>query len=306
MAKKKENEELKLLPQSANLDGIKNELTEYVDQKIQKIVDDKVKKEIVSEIDKANKRVIREKNRKIFYKNIIIIILLAACVGLTYLLYDEGYFDKYFNKNGNNVVEKKSSNKKNSGKENKKEEKKEPTLDELKEKYGYLINNIYIYENSDYLNEYYDGNLTTELKNYLALNLVDASKLQEEDDYNILDTDTLKSKYNELFSDNYESKTFKYNGNIIRYITKMDSYITEEKINKSSSNIKREITNIEVVSDKEIKITTVEGKVNDNKVYNIISNDELGDFDNNILDYQDRLNKITYVFKDSKLISIEK
>ena len=305
MAKKKETEEMKLLPQSVNLDGIKNELTEYVDQKIQKIVDDKVKKEIVSEIDKANKRVIREKNRKIFYKNIIIIILLAVCVGLTYLLYDNGYFDKYFNK-GKETVEKKSSSKKSTSKDSKKDEKKEPTLDELKDKYGYLINNIYIYENSDYLNEYYDGNLTTELKNYLALNLVDTSKLQEEDDYNILDTDTLKDKYKELFSNDYESKTFKYNGNTIRYITKMDSYITEEKINKSSSNIKREITNIEVVSDKEIKITTIEGKVNDNKVYNIISNDELGDYNNNLLDYTDRLNKITYVFKDNKLNSIEK
>ena len=302
MAKKKENTETKLLTHDINLDEIKNELTEYVDLKMNKIVDDKIKKEIIGEIDKSNRRLIREKNKKILSKNIVIIVLLVIICGLVYLLYDNKYFDRYFNKDYKDtkeVVDKKKSSSKKDTKEEKKE--KKPTLSELKDKYGYLINNIYIYENSDYLEDYYGGNLTTELKNYLSLNLVDISKLQEEDDYNLVDTDVLKEKYEELFDTNYESKTFKYNGNTVRYINKIDSYITEEKINKKSSNIKREIIDISV-EDKEIRITTVEAKVVDNEISNIITGEEAS----NMIEDKDKLNIITYVFKNDKLVSIEK
>ena len=228
MAKKKELIETNNNTNNINLDEIKNELTEYVDQKLKKMVDDKVKKEVFSEIDRSNRRLLREKNKKILTKNIVIILLLVLVGYLVYLLYDCNYFDKYFTKESNNKQTVETTKKKKVEKD-----KEEVTLDSLKEKYGYLINDYYISENSNYLEDYYNGNLTTELKNSLALNLIDNDKLTIEDDYNVIDTDDIKAKYEKLFSDKYTSKSFKYNGNTVRYISKIDSYITEEKIEKT-------------------------------------------------------------------------
>ena len=162
-----------------------------------------------------------------------------------------------------------------------------------------------ISDSSNYLDEYYNGNLTTELKNSLALNLVDFDKLEEDDDSNIIGSNILEEEYKKIFNDKYENKSFKYNDNKLKYVSKLDSYITDSILEKNDTNIKREITNIEV-DKKIVKITTIEGKVIDNKVFNIFSDDSLGDYNDNLNNYSDDLNKITYIFNDKKLDSIEK
>ena len=73
----------------SEINNIKEELTDYINIQI--------KKNFTEEVEKANKRLIREKNKKIFTRNLIIIILLFIIAFLLYLLYDNHYFDKYFN-----------------------------------------------------------------------------------------------------------------------------------------------------------------------------------------------------------------
>lgn len=275
--------------QQLNVKELKKEINEYIDQEI--------KKGFISEIDKSNKRLIKEKNRKILTRDIIIVLLVAFSGYLLFILYDNNYFDKYLRKssNSNITIETKE----------KKEEKNEPTLDELKEKYGYLLDNVYINQDSDYINEYYDGNLTDELKNYLSLNQVNFDRLTTEDDYNMLDNRVLEDSYKNIFNTSYSAKTFKYNGNSVRFISKLDSYITSSILNKNDNNIKREIINIEIKNDN-VEITTIEGIVNDNKVINPVSKEEVGE-GSNLLDYQDKLAKLTYTFnKDKKLINLNK
>ena len=271
---------------------LKKELKDYVDEEI--------KKGIYSEIDKGNKRLIKEKNRKIITRDIIIIILLAAIGGLLFLLYDNDYFDRYFNND-------KKETKEVVNKEEKKEEEKEkkPTLDELKEKYANYLDRYYVSENNDYLEDFYKGELTEEIKKVMTLNNIDLGRY-EEDDYNIIDNDEVEKEYNYLFDTKYSAKSFKYNEKDVKYITKLDSYITDEKIEKKENNIKREIIKIEEESDN-ILITTVEGKVVDNKIYNVFKDDEIGEYKDNLKDYEDKLNTITYIFdKNKKLIKIER
>ena len=267
---------------------LKKELQEYIDEQMSKTQ--------LGELEKANKRLIREKNKKIASKNMIIIILLVIIGGLVFLLYDDGYFDKFIKEEKKSKVENKITTPK---------KEKEVTLDDLKDKYGYLLDNIYISDNSNYLEEYYNGELTTELKNSLALNLVNFDKLEEDEDSNIIPSDILEDTYKGIFNDKYENKSFKYNDNKIKYVSKLDSYITGDILEKDDTNIKREITNIEV-DKKIVKITTIEGKVVDNKVFNILEDKELGDYNDNLGNYYDDLNKITYIFNDKKLESIEK
>lgn len=294
MPKMKKEEKL-LLEQNIDYKNLKEELTYYINQEI--------KKGFVNEIDKSNRRLIKEKNRKILARDVIIILLLLFSGYLMYILYHNNYFDKFFNKNNDNktvVTDNKNTEQK---------EEKKPTLEELVASYGYLLDKINFYSDSNYTKEYYEGNLTPELENYLALNTIPFDSLTVEDDYNIIEEDKLKKSYESIFSNEhkYTTKNFKYNGNSIRYIAKLESYLTTELLNKSENIIKREIIAVEQEKDI-IKITTVEATVKDNKVYNILTNEVVGDYkENKLKEYESKINKITYTFnKEKKLVSITK
>ena len=296
MAKKKNELVIKEKLENENIDleKIKEELTDYVDLKI--------KKEINEEIEKANKRVLREKNKKIMFRNVVIIILFLIIIFLLYLLNSVGYFAKFVNKEKmeeNEIVEKQEEK----SDDNKKEEIVKPTLEELKAKYANLLDYYYVNENSKYLNDFYGGNLSLELKKYMALNEVNFNLLSKEDDYNVIDNTVLKEAWKRIFNDEYQNGTFDYNGNKVRYINSLDAYLTEKILEKEKSNIKKEIISIEEDGEKVI-ISTVEGLVIDNKLYNI-NKEEITDNQNvQLTDYQDKLNKVRYTFKDGKLISL--
>ena len=314
MAKKKKEETLQittkdniLLEEKADGDKIKEELERYVDEKINKT--------FIDELDKANRRLIREKSRKIIWKNIVILILLALCGFLLYLLFSNNYFDKYFNKNDNESSE-----------QEKKEEKKDendvkpsptpnptptatprvPTLDELKKEYGSLLDNYYVTDSSSYLVDFYSGNLSDDLKKYITLNTLDFDKIKKEEDYQIISNDEFKEAYESLFSDEYEASTFDYDDNKIRYVSKMDSYMTSEYLEKEDNLIKREITNIKV-DGKEVIIETVEGIIKEGKLYEIINNTLVEEYkEDSLVNYKDKLNTVIYTFKDGKLIKLDK
>ena len=318
MAKKKKEETLQLttkenvlLEKNIDIERIKEELEHYVDEKINKI--------FIEELDKSNRRLVREKSRKIIWKNIVILILLALSGFLLYLLFSNNYFDKYFNKNKEDVVEKdkQDDNKKESDKKIEPTATPEPTptptatpkvptLDELKKEYGSLIDNYYVTESSSYLVDFYSGNLTDNIKRYITLNSIDFDSIKKEEDYQIISDDTFKTIYEKLFDEEYEAATFDYDDNKIRYVGKMESYMTSEFLEKHDTNIKREITDI-IVDGEIVIITTVEGLIKDNKLYEIINNSEVIDYkEDSLVNYQDKLNKVVYTFKDNKLIKLGK
>lgn len=283
-----------------NLDDIKDELYNYTDEMIRKYY--------LQEIDKVNKVIIRDKNKKILFRNFIITLLLLVIVYLLYLLTTVNYFGK---NNESTVIETDSrSNAKNEADNRYASndgsfEKKEPTLDELKEEYGYLLDMILINENSLYVKDYYQGNLTNELKNYLALNNIDFKKIDDMDGYNMFSEAIIKDAYLNNFVGSYNSVSFNYNGNLIRYINKLNSFITDDVLNKTNSNIKREITDIKV-DDNVVSITTVEGLLKDDKLYNVVTKEEITEYKKDTINnYADKLNTKIYTFENKKLSSIK-
>ncbi len=285
-----------LLEDKVDVETIRKELKDYVDEQVQKT--------FVEEIDKANKKIIREKSRRIVFKNIIILLLLLIIGFLLYLLFSNNYFDKYFNHETNIVdVDKKEETKKE---EPKKEEKKEPTLEELKKEYGSLINDYYVTDSSIYLMDFYDGKLSMDLMKYITLNSFNFQTFEKEDDYNIIKESTFKIMFNKLFDEDYQSSTFLYDDNKIRYVKPMESYMTESVLVRAENNIEREIKDIKVDGNTVI-ITTIEGLVKDNKLYNIITNKEVSEYKNDsLIKYQDKLNKLVYTFKHDKLTNLSK
>lgn len=280
--KKQENKE------SIDLSEIKEELTDYINIQI--------KKNFNEELERANKALIKEKNKKIFIKNIEIIILICIIIFLSYLLYDNHYYDKYLNQfNQNNQL---NQNNDNSNEEN-------TVLQELISNYSYLVENLTISENSSYINDYYKGNLTKELKNYLTMNTMNFEELTIEDETNLIENNLFQDHYNQLFKEDYESSSFDYNGIKVRYLKKLETYITDSIIKQNKSNIKKEIINIDVLEN-EVIITTLEGILIDNKLYNILSSKEITSYKNDsFTNYEKDLNKVVYTFIDNKLVSIK-
>ena len=202
MAKKVEEKK-----EEIDVSKLKKELINYVDIQI--------KKGFNEEVEKANRRVIREKNKKIFVKNIVIILLLCLVIFLLYLLNSVDYFDKFFvnEKEPTKIIYKEENI------EPEKVEIKEKTFAELKEEYGYLIDKVVINENNEYIKDYYDGNLTSTLKKYIVLNNMDLETFIV-DDYCVIDNDVLENEYNKLFNDEYVSESFLYNNVKVSYIEK--------------------------------------------------------------------------------------
>lgn len=299
-----EEEDNILLQSKVDVDSIKKELQGYVDERVNKI--------FLEELEKTNKKLIREKSRRIFWKNVVIIILLLLVGFLIYLLYSNNYFDKYFNKTTQEETSKKEEEKKDDVTPSPTPSvtptatPKKPTKEELIKEYGSLLDNYYVTDNSTYLVSFYDGKLTDDMKKYITLNSFDFSTIEKEEDYNIIKESTFKTMYEKLFTDEYVSGTFEYNDIKIRYVKAMESYMSSCVLTRENSNIKREIKDI-IVDDNEIVITTIEGLIKDNKLYNIISNEEISDYkEESLIKYEDKLNKLVYTFKDNKLVSLSK
>ena len=296
VVKREKDAKKKNTPVKVDLESIKDEVYKYTDELVRKYY--------LTEIEKVNRTVIREKNKKILFRNFIITLLLLVIVYLLYLLTTVNYFGRFSsevdNKDGSNT-----SKETVSVKDDDKEEEHEPTFNELKEAYGYLIDDIKINEKSKYIKDYYNGNLTDELKNYFALNSLDFKKLDLVDDYNMFSDALIKDSFDRLFNDEYHSVSFDYNGNNVRYISKLNAYLTDFGLEKTKSNIKREITAVEV-DGSTVKIVTIEGLIKDGKLYNVSSDEEIGEYNgDSIVPAVERLNKVTYTFNNKKLESIK-
>jgi len=308
MPKKKEVED------TVNKNEIKKELMAYVDtaleERLEKAIDSKVKKEVISEIEKSYKKTIREKNHKLFWKNIWLLIFLIIIGFLVYGIYNTHYYDSYVHKLFPVKEEKKESV--NKDKVEEKEDTNhpldvadEPTFDSLKEKYASYIDSYIISEKSIYVEDFYNGELTNELKNYISLNSMNFDKLEVEEDYNMIDGALLNKVCLELF-DNCKKESFDYNGNSARYFNKLDSYVTNSMLEREESLIQRDI--LDIKEDKNtVTITTIEGVVAGEELYKVSPNEYVSSYyGEGFMNYQDSLNKMIYTFKNKKLVSIEK
>lgn len=262
--------------ETINVEEIKKELKDYITIEI--------KNGFNEELEKSNKRLIREKNKKILSKNITIIVLSLIIIFLLYLLYNDNYFNKYFVKE-NDATE--TIKKEENSETTKEEEKvKEETLDEKIAKYSYLMDYVFVNENSDYFKDYSSGSINTQIKNYITLNSLKKDKIISEEDYSIISEEDFKNAYENIFNDEYSSKSFNYNETEIKYVSVMKSYISDSviKVIDKNDGIDRIITNIDV---------------NENKV--VITTLESGKFDG-----ESKIFSLKFTFDNNKLVSIEK
>ena len=269
------------------IDNEKEELTKYIQER----VDIEVKKAV----DASTRKLIRHKNIVIIKRDIIIILLIGAYIFLCYNLYNTNYFDKYIFKNNNHNVQSNIESKEN------KDEESISLIDE----YSYLLDNFKINENSKYIEDYYKGNLSDELRLYLSINALRIGS-SSGDNIEYLDEEDLEEAYESVFKGDIPNKSFEYNDCKFKYVDKKDLYIATGEIIKKT-NIEKEITNV-YENNKQIIIETVEGVIIKNKLYNVITNKEIKEYEEDSLkNYKDNLTSLRYVFdkRDLKILSIE-
>lgn len=285
MANKKETkkEEKRDISSEINIDEIKKEIVEYAQNSVTTKIDELVKK--------ADRRLISQKNRTIFWKNILIIIFICLSGFLTYLLYNEGYFNQFFNQKveENPVVVEEQPRVTE-------EETEENELEKLKKEYAYLVNEINLSENSNYLEDFYEGKLTNKLKLSITIANLDKDNIVKDDDVYSIDAKVIEEEYSKLFSNNdFKNSSITLNDTSIKYLKSANVYIFDEMFS-NDLNIKKEIISISKKDDN-ITITTIEGLAKDNKLYNVISKELVSDDNLSLQKNSKKLNKITYKFE---------
>ena len=310
MPKKNEIKVVDKKEKEFNINDYKTEIDKYVKEKlgkekvfnindykqdIDKYVRDRVEKEASSSSIKFYKKQIRNKNVFLIIDTIVIILLIVFIGYSAFYLYTNGYFDKA----NNNTKETSNNN------EQSKSESSKPSTEELINKYSYLIDKVKIDSNCDYINDFYNGNLTTELKEYLAFKLLDDKYVTSDELSTYFDANSLNEAYKRIFNDKLEYKSFKYDGCSFKYIESKDMFISFSKP-FTGINIEREIIDIKEENNNVI-IKTVEGYFNDNRLFNIKSNKEVSDYkkEDKLSIYVKKLNTITYTFNNDYLISIK-
>lgn len=263
------------------LKEIKIELLDYAKNRIDIEVENSLKK--------IEKKIVKRKNIKIIKRDITIIILLALGCFLSYELYNTGYFNKYLVKE--QAVEKV---------EKEETPKEEIIKEDLIEKHKNALNNISIKHNSKYLSDFYSGNLTSELRLELTLNTIPTEEIEIDEDIFIISNATMEEYYKQLFDSSYKASSFNYGNNKVKYLKNQEIYLISSDITKSNSKIKRIITDVKEV-DNEIIVSTTEYIVDNDKVINIVSKEEVSESVDDILKVKDKLNKLEYhlIIKDN-------
>lgn len=283
----------------------KNEIVcidDYKDE-IDKYIKERVEKEAASESVKMLKSELKKSKAANSFKNLLILFMIAAVGYGVFYLYQDGYFDK--DKNTCKVVDKEKSDKNADSDKDKTKKVNKPTLDDLSKKYSHLLDNIKIDTNSSYLEDYYKGNLTNSLKLSLAYNLIDEKDIEKDDETIYFDSYLLSDAYNKLFNDNIKYETFNVNGTTLKYLENKEMYMGTKKVS-SGNEIIREIIDINVEEDY-VLITTIEGYLDNNKLYNINTNKVVSSYKDgmSLSKYEEKLNKVEYLFENECLKEIK-
>jgi len=279
-------------------------IKDYKDQ-IDKYVKERVEIESASQSVKLLKKQLHNKKVSSAIKTLIIFLLLCSIGYGVYYLYEDGYFEENKGVKCSNVLSDDNNKTKKNNDDKPAVVVEEDTLEDLIKEYGYLVENIKFDANSNYTRDFYNGNLTNEIKLYLSYKLIDDNKINADDDSIYFEASDLKKASSKLF-DEISLETFKYNNTTFKYFEFKDVFVSNGTPNEEKE-ITREIIDIKENDDKTVTITCVEGYLNNNKLYNIINNKEVYAYKEGtaLNKYKDKLNTISYVFDKEELVSIK-
>lgn len=260
-----------------DLKEIKLDILDYVKSRIDI--------EIENSFKKIEKKIVKRKNIKIIKRDITIVLLLVLVCFMSYELYNTGYFNKYLAKNVtvSNDTQKEETN----------IEEQKVVKEDLLKKHKKALDNIVLNYNSKYLKDYYNGNLINELKLELTLATIPTDEMETDEETLIINSATMEKYYNQLFDSTYKAISFNYGSNKIKYLKNQEVYLASKDITKNNNKIKRFITNVDEVGN-EVTISVIEYIVDNDKIINILSNEEVANSDEDILKIKDNLNKLEY------------
>ena len=261
-------------------DRIKQELT------------DEIKEDVKRRVVKEEALLSRKKSLKIFRLSVYILILLAAVGYGVYRLYKTdnfGILDNNYTKpttEAGEVTTTVTTTK---------------TVDELKEKYSYLVNKLYIDDinillgnksvselsPSERLSIAYYGLSNTDITRDGRVYTVAASKLQE--------------VYKNIFGNNalYTNVDFTATGIKYAYLSSQDTFFGISDEADFERTIQSEI--LEITEEKgNVKITVVVGMNKNHNLYSLndLNNPIVTNYSSSVMDYKDSLTKVEYTFNN--------
>lgn len=278
---------------------VKNEDKKIDYQKIDEYIKESVDSEVKKAMEASTKKLVHHKNIVILKRDILIVILLLFYVLLCYNLYSTNYFARFFK---NNNTQESSESKKESESQSV-ESIESVSKEELIDKYGHLLDNIKLDAQSAYVENFYSDKFDNKLKLYLAANTLDESDVSCEDDSCVIEEDDLKDKFSELFKDNFMPESFDYNGFNCRYLKSNNIFIYTKKDVNQDNKIVRVIDDVKV-NDDNIEISTIEGIVKKDKLYNVATDKEVTNYkdDNTLKKNKSKLTQMKYTFDDDNYL----
>jgi len=263
---------------------------------------DRIKQELTEEIkEDVKKRIIKEeallsrkKSLKIFRLSIYIIVLLAAIAYGVYRLYKT---DSLVLLNKDYVQTTTASGETVTTVTTTK------TVDELKDKYSYLVNKLYI----DDINVLLGNKTVAELNPgerlaiaYYSLTNTDVTR---DGRITTVSAEKLEENYKNIFGNNalYTNTDFTANGINFAYLTSQNSFFGISDNAEYERNIESEILDI-VEENGNVKITLVVGLKKDNNLYSLnnLNNPIVTNYASSVMDYKDSLTKVEYTFNNSE------
>lgn len=270
------------------VDSIKEEINnEYKNTLKEQITEDLVS-DIKENIKKDQNKMVRRKNYKIFRLSFYILVLIALCLYLTYLLYQNGgleIFNKY------KIVE----------------NEKEPTTTMVvkdfawyKEKYSYLLDNVVVTNYELLKGNYILANVDITDRLAMSYKTLTESDIAVESVIYTVDGEVLKNAYIKLFGSEVGFKHVNFSIDGLTYIYSQNS----NKYLAISSNgpvengrIVNSIVDIKE-NGNEIVITAVVALAKDGNIYNIFNVGEVVSEDTTVIDtVSDKLSKVDYHFE---------
>ena len=182
----------------------------------------------------------------------------------------------------------------------------EPKKEEVDYKaiYGDLIDNIKIYDLNLYKGSYKIADLEMSKRLTIAYSTLSKDDIEVDGAINTLRASLLKNAYTKLFGlDDYENVSFTANNLNYIYSTNKNEFIAIVS-DDNKQDIKYELSDV-WVDDNNIYVKAYVALVNDKKIYNVITNKEVGGIDDKLSDHSAKLSTVVFTFnKDKKLIEI--
>lgn len=273
----------------------KNFDVDYKKQLVENVTND-IYDEVKEKVNKEERKVSSHKSFKIFRLSIYILVLIGCILYVMYRLYVTN----------NLAIIKYNYQPSKCDTPDTTEPVTEPKKEEIDYKalYGYLIDDIKIYDLSLYTgtNNISDMELSKRLT--IAYSLLSKDDIEVDGTINILRASLLKSAYTKLFGlDDYENTAFSVNGLNYIYSNNKNEYIAI-KGDDYNKDIKYELADASV-DDNNIYVKAYVALTQDKKIYNVITEKEVGGIDDKLSDHKAKLSTITFVFnKDKKLIGL--